>query len=281
LLFAAGAFSQETTHEKPLPDVNDFLTQIKARLLEDNPLLLTYVYRVRYHGRGFGSAGHEEYQIGHFQNCPECPRQADMNAYQYYLYPFKYHTSATLLHGDLPADPKHNDSVDLGLAADARGGRRPLSLRQERGEARAEVEEILSLYDISVLGRQQLQDRPAILLRFVPRTNAHGKGMTQKFLSKLGGRVWVEENEHQIMRIEATTLENVPLGVSVLAKLEKGATFIQEATKVNNEVWLPSRTESNYSVKLLFAGFKVHESEEYGDFRKFTVEAKIKTDEAK
>jgi hypothetical protein len=61
----------------------------------------------------------------------------------------------------------------------------------------------------------------------------------------------------------------------VLAKLRKGASFVLEQERVNDEIWLPSVADINLSVRvLLVSGVNVNQRIESYDYRKFTTEVK-------
>ena len=60
----------------------------------------------------------------------------------------------------------------------------------------------------------------------------------------------------------------------MLASLKEGATFVLEQDRINNEIWLPTRADINLSVKVLMVkGFTANSVIEYGNYKRFKVEA--------
>jgi hypothetical protein len=72
-------------------------------------------------------------------------------------------------------------------------------------------------------------------------------------------------------------MDNLSFGMGVLARLNKGATMIFERQKINNEIWLPAEAHFTGSARLfLFKGMRIDETDAYSDYRKFTVETRVK-----
>jgi ABC-type taurine transport system substrate-binding protein len=61
----------------------------------------------------------------------------------------------------------------------------------------------------------------------------------------------------------------------VVAKLKKGASFIVQQERVNDEIWLPSQMDINLSVRLfLVKGIDVNQLTQSYNYRKFSTEVK-------
>ena len=89
----------------------------------------------------------------------------------------------------------------------------------------------------------------------------------------------MNESDHQLVRIDAHVIDTISLGFGLLAKLQKGAMVHAERRKVNDEVWLPDKTEVSLSARvLLLKGFHLREILEYSEYKKFNVETVIKVE---
>jgi hypothetical protein len=67
----------------------------------------------------------------------------------------------------------------------------------------------------------------------------------------------------------------VNFGGGLLAKFKKGATFTLEKERVNDEIWLPSQVDINFSARvLLFKGIDLNQVQKFYDYRKFETEVK-------
>lgn len=285
LLSLPPIFSEE--EQRSRPDLNDFIDKVKKKLLDNNEAVKDYVYRVKTMDSGMGLKMREEYEIYHFKKCEACSQETDFNAVQYYIYPFRNHTYEKRLHSDAPPekkeDPQPHDGINTKIDL-LEWGKKPshLTEEEEKREAQREIDEYFGIFDITWLGKEELNGHPAMVLTFAPKKNAKPKSSLAKFIKHLEGKIWVEENEHEIMKIDARAIDNISVVAGPLAKIEKGAQFIQERRKINNEVWLPFRTESNYKLKILFVPTStIRELEEYYDYRKFTVDTKVTYEEKK
>jgi hypothetical protein len=59
----------------------------------------------------------------------------------------------------------------------------------------------------------------------------------------------------------------------LLLSLQRGSSFAFEQELVKGEVWLPSSVEIDASARfLLLKGFKIHQTQRFGKYRKFEVD---------
>ena len=85
--------------------------------------------------------------------------------------------------------------------------------------------------------------------------------------------IWVDEKQHEVVRLEAYFVKDFRFAGGLLANLQKGTSFIFEQTFLNNEVWLPTYEEAHIGVRvLLLKGFKVNEVTRYSDYQRFHIE---------
>jgi hypothetical protein len=95
--------------------------------------------------------------------------------------------------------------------------------------------------------------------------------------------MWIDEKDKQVARLEAVLYENFNIGGGVLAKLNKGATFTLDRERIGDEIWLPSQTDINLSVRVFMVkGIDVNQIVKSYDYHKFETEVKgAKVDETK
>jgi hypothetical protein len=118
----------------------------------------------------------------------------------------------------------------------AQGGATQLSLSSE---------DLITQFDWSFAGMEQVNGRPAAVLSFKPKPGAVYKGKdpkADKFMKKVGGRVWVDDAEHAISRIEFKSTEPVKSVGGLLWTLN--SLFVREERKRLPEgVWIDSTGE--------------------------------------
>ncbi len=128
--------------------------------------------------------------------------------------------------------------------------------------------------------RERFSGREVIVFEFEPRPGYKARNRAESIAQKLVGVMWVDEDAQEVVRAEARTTDSIRVGGGLVASLGKGAEFVFEQDRINNEIWLPRYTEVNLSARvLLVAGMKVHRTEHFSDYKKFRIETKqeIKT----
>jgi hypothetical protein len=114
-----------------------------------------------------------------------------------------------------------------------------------------------------------------IAVDFGPNPDHKPKGLGETFAHSLAGVMWIDEQAHQIARVEAHFTDSVKVAGGVLASLEKGSNMVVEQAKVNDEVWLPVYAEVHIAGRLLFFKAKENDVERYSDYKKFSTDTRI------
>jgi len=142
----------------------------------------------------------------------------------------------------------------------------------DRRKERAIVEEIFRMDDLVIEGRETIDGRSALRISFRPRPDYKPELEEARALQKLAGRAWLDEQNYQLVRIEAELLDSLGVGPGGLIRLQKGAQATFERRRVNEEIWLPARATFRGAAKvLLFVLGRVSVTSEYGDYKKFSV----------
>ncbi len=133
--------------------------------------------------------------------------------------------------------------------------------------------------------REHFRGRDVIVFDFEPNPSfdpKNAKSMIRLF-GKMAGVIWVDAQDKQVARMEAVLADNVSIVSGALAKLKKGGTFAFEKERFNDEIWLPSQSDINVSLRvLLVKGIDLNQVVKSYDYRKFETEVKgAKVDETK
>jgi hypothetical protein len=145
---------------------------------------------------------------------------------------------------------------------------------------RISIAEVLRASKLLNPRRERFRGRDCVVFDFEPNPAFDMKNAKSmlKFFGKTAGVMWIDEKDKQVARLEAVLFENYNVGGGVLAKLKKGATFMLEKERVGDEIWLPSQTDINLSVRvLLVKGIDVNQVIKSYDYRKFETEVKDAT----
>ena len=150
---------------------------------------------------------------------------------------------------------------------------------------RISIAEVLRASKLINPRRERFRGRDCVVFDFEPNPEFDTRNATSvlRFFGKTAGVMWIDEADKQVARIEAVLFESLSIGGGVLAKFKKGATFTLDKERVNNEIWLPSQIDINFSARvLLFKGIDINQVQKFYNYEKFDTEVKdSKIDEPK
>ena len=151
-------------------------------------------------------------------------------------------------------------------------------LKQEeksREEDREFVKEVADAYNFSFVGTESLGGRDSYVIDAEPRRGFEAKTKAGKILPKFRFRLWLDREEDQWVKLDATCVDTVSLFM-FLARIHKGSHLLIETTRVNDEVWLPQHVAVHLDARVaLLKNFDVDEDLTYKDYKKFHAESKI------
>ncbi len=261
---------------KPLPALNAFLQAVRKNLHSDRVLLSQYTFTEKVSIRTLGKNG----QI----------RKTDERIYEVYpsveedlTYRKLVSKGGKLLSAKELEDQERQQDKKLEKyrrRLERRGPEGESGIDAKADQARQEeakvLDEILDIYDITMLGRSLEGQHSAIVLSFQPRRSYKPRTEGGRILAKVGGKAWVSEEDFQLIRVEAQLVDPISFGLGLLARLDRGATAVFERRKVNDEIWLPASARfAGTGRLLLFRGLNLDVTSDYSDYRRFSVKTLI------
>jgi hypothetical protein len=175
---------------------------------------------------------------------------------------------------------KEEDRLRKEMEKRRRAAEDPVSKEREefekrRARQRQFLNEIPSAFDFRLLGEENVGGHPAWLLQAEPRPGFQPKDSRAKMFSKLHGRIWIDKNEYQWVKVEAETTGTISFGL-FLARLSPSSTLSFEQTRVNDEVWLPSHAGVAIEGRLaLVKKLRLGVDVSYSNYRKFQTDSKV------
>ncbi len=146
---------------------------------------------------------------------------------------------------------------------------------KEREDGRKFVLEIADAYNFRFASSDALEGRETWVLDADPRPGYQPKSREAKMLPKLKGRIWIDKADMQWMKFDVTTTDTISFGL-FLARIHKGTHIVVEATRVNEEVWLPKHLDVHIDVRLaLVKNLNEDVEQTYRDYKKFRTDTKI------
>jgi hypothetical protein len=258
--------SSEPSPAEPLPPLVPFIDAVRANLHSDEFLLDQYTFIEKHVERQLdGKGGVSKVKTETFEVYPS-------------LEPG--HTYRRLIEKDgkplTPAelakeDRKHDEKMVEISTPEEQAKRAARRAESRRGEDSA-VRQCFEIYDISMVGRETLDGRSAIVLVFRPKPGVVPTGRAGKILKTFAGRAWIDEADKQLVRVDAELVDTLSFGMGILARFQKGSRASIVRRKINDEIWLPSAARFTGSARLLLVkGIRMEATSEYSDYRKFEV----------
>lgn len=271
---AKATFDFPVFSKEPLPDIPMLLKQIQAN--EDNvdKILENYTFTQIDTTRELGKDGSlrdkesETFQLTFYQGY-RIRRQIAKNG--------KPLSPEEQAKEDKQAEKSIAETDKVIAKKEARAVKQSASGAPAEDDRRPSIAEILRASNLLNPRREVFRGRNVIVFDFEPNPNFDYKN-TKSFLKLFGktaGVMWIDAEDKQVARLEAVLANNFKVGGGLLANLQKGAYFILEKERINDEIWLPKSAEINFSAKvLLLKGISVNQLTTFCDYQKFNSEVK-------
>ena len=138
---------------------------------------------------------------------------------------------------------------------------------------RIDVSTFLRSSDFTHPRWEQFRAHEVIVFDFAPNPAYKPRNKTEDLLHKLVGTLWVDDQDHQVVRLEAHLSDSFKVAGGLLASIRKGSSLVMEQAKTNGEVWLPSYVDAHFSARLLLLSSAVGDyASKFSDYKKFRVD---------
>ena len=116
--------------------------------------------------------------------------------------------------------------------------------------------------------RESLNGRDAIVVRFEPRPEARPQTREGRMARAFRGFIWVDEQAREVVRVEASAIDDLSYGFGVVARLNEGTAVTLTRARVDG-IWLPtSITFKGQGRALLVRRLNIDYSIEWFDYHK-------------
>lgn len=259
--------------ERPLPDPQPFLEEVRRRLQTDEQRQGGYTYvetrrqtKLDKHGR---------------------PTRERVKVYESYPgLPGEERWDRLIEEDGKPVSARDLEKQDRGRQKRAeeyarRLEREPANVRREHARQREKyfremgeaVDEVFLVYDIRMLGREAVDGHDTIAFALTPRPHARPRTRDGRIMKNFTARAWVSESEHELVRLDVEAVDTVSFGLGLLARVHQGSRASFTRRKVNGEVWLPARASYEASARIaLLKRMRIGGTSEFSGYRKFTVD---------
>jgi len=270
LLGVAAAAAQE----RRLPEQESFLRDTAARLQTDSSLQRSYIYVETRREQKLDEQGQvNEESVKVYESYPGLPGED------------RWERLITRNGQPRPAAELEKEDRDRLKKAEAFAGRLAGQAAQEkareereltkrRREFQAVVDDIFTVFDIRMQGREVIDGRDTIALVLSPRPGAKPRTEEGSQMRKFAARAWISESDDEVVRVDAEAIDNLSAGFGPMTRLQKGAQLSFLRRKVNDEVWLPARVSYGMRMRVgLLWTIRRTGTSEFSDYRKFSAAA--------
>lgn len=259
--------------DRPLPDQQSFLAETRAHLQTDSALQSSYVYVETRRERKLDKQGRTtDESVKVFESYPGLPGEErwerliaengrPVPAEELATSDRERQRKAAAMVKRLAEDPSKER---------ARQQREYQKARRERDEA---VNDIYTVFDIRMLGRERIEGHDTIAFSLMPKAEAKPRTREGGQMRHFRVQAWISESDHELVKLDAEAVDTLSFGLGVLARLHKGARLSFLRRKINEEVWLPAVVSYSGSarVSLLFT-LRRGGTSEYSGYRKYSVD---------
>lgn len=179
------------------------------------------------------------------------------------------------------ADEKHRKELvdwvhDRQRETPAERAKRRQDEERTRQEDERTIDEVFRVFDIRLVGRTTIRGRPAIELSLSARPGVKTTVKTLALLQKVKGRAWIDEQDYEVVRVEAQTIDTIRIALGLLVRVDRGTTASFERQKTADGAWLPLRATTHAIGRIaLLKRLDTEVVTDFRDYRKFTVDTAV------
>ena len=175
---------------------------------------------------------------------------------------------------------REQEKLDIVIAARKNESANQRQKRLAEADRRAErrrrySRQVPEMFDFTLLREEKLDGRDVWVIGAEPRTGYRATEAMTKAMIKMHGTFWIDKSTNQMVKLDAEALDTVSFGL-FLVRLNKGARFTLEQTRVNDEVWLPKRIQAALDARIaVVKKFRGQMDIIFSNYRKFQSDSRI------
>ncbi|HXP63483.1 MAG TPA: hypothetical protein VN829_23470 [Dongiaceae bacterium] len=129
--------------------------------------------------------------------------------------------------------------------------------------------ELVGRYDYKVEGRESVENRPMLVLSFQPKAGHNpDETIPDRVLRRLAGRLWVDEAEAEVARVQAGLTEDLSLGWFGLIGSLKQCDLDLQKKRLEDGGWVNAKQTLEIRGRKLFSRMRVRTLEESYNFKR-------------
>jgi hypothetical protein len=138
----------------------------------------------------------------------------------------------------------------------------------ERKRDHTMLDQLTKAFDFRLLGNQRLKGHSVYVLGAHPRKDYRPPDRDSQVLTGMEGKLWIERNSFQWVRVEAHVMHPVRIE-GIVAEVEPGTEFELEKMPVTADIWLSQHFAQRSNAKvMLFWPHRAQEDITYSNYHK-------------
>jgi hypothetical protein len=156
----------------------------------------------------------------------------------------------------------------------------------ERPEWQREAwRELPEAFDFRLAAEELWDGHNLYVIDATPRPGYQPRSRTARMLTRVHARLWVDKQDYHLVKGEVEVIDTISVGL-FLVLVAKGSRASFEETRVNDEIWFPSKVRASASARLgLLKVVRIQQEYSYSKCREFQTKSpiisRIKTRQAK
>ncbi len=141
--------------------------------------------------------------------------------------------------------------------------------RDARRPGRSALDDALSVLDMKIDRREREGDRSILILAFTPRANAKPERREGRLARYFSGEVRVDEALHEVIRIDATAIDDIAYGFGLIARLDEGTRVSLVRREIEPGLWQPVSVRfQGQGRAMMFRKLNLDFTIEWSDYRR-------------
>jgi hypothetical protein len=112
--------------------------------------------------------------------------------------------------------------------------------RRNRGKSNPSIDDVIATLDFRIRAREVVNGHDTIIIDFSPKKDANPRTRQGKIAKVFRGSAWIDEATHEVMRVEATSIDSISYGLGFVARLGEGTKATLSRERIDSSVWLPT-----------------------------------------
>ena len=239
------------TGQRPLPDLDAFLPEVRARLQTDAQRQYGYAYiETRHRARLSADGEPTDESVIVVESSPSFPgeprweRVIERDGGRV--------SDEELREQDEERERRTKEYLrKMARQTDADRAKQERDWEEQRRELTDTLDDVFRVYQIVMLGRERVAGHETIVFSLTPRSDAEVVSDDGKLLRHFEGRAWISESDYELVRLDVEAIDDMSVAMGLLARVHKGTRVSFERRKVNGEAWLPVTSSYTMSVRVM------------------------------